>query len=169
MIFNILIYLYHYIFLFLLPSFLDNELHLTPVESVIPLSASLSHLDEYEARMKLPSSSSSTSSGTASRRSYSNEDVAASSHNFTSNTAAAKTIQVQFRKKETEEQVQARLNSYAHLQRQVDDEPWVNLKHFSSKVSQNRFGLLLIYQFFSQRRLKQLEKSWSVLAGTWPP
>lgn len=108
---------------------LDSELHLTPVESVIPLHTSLSHLDDYDSRMKLPSSSAS--SGTASRRSNSQEDVP---NNNATPPANSKAIQVQFRKKETEEQVLARLNSFAHLQRQVDDEPWINLKHFNIDV-----------------------------------
>lgn len=44
---------------------------------------------------------------------------------------STKAIQVQFRKKETEEQLAARLNSYAYLKRQVDEEPWIGLAHFS--------------------------------------
>ena len=129
-----------------LPFFIDNELHLTPVESVIPLNSWLTHLDDYDARMKLPSSSSSASSGTASRRSNSHEDVTNTSNSTinsntnatvqsnTNSNANAKAIQVQFRKKETEEQALARLNSFSHLQRQVDDEPWINLKHFNIDV-----------------------------------
>lgn len=120
---------------------------MTPVESVIPLNPSLNHLDELDARLKL-STSSVNSSGTTSRRSNQNslEDLSTSSSNTGANAnanssanasasaSAAKAIQVQFRKKETEEQVQARLNSFAHLQRQIDDEPWINLKYYSSKV-----------------------------------
>jgi hypothetical protein len=112
---------------------------MTPVESVIPLNTCLSHLDDYDARMKLPYSSSTTSSGTTSRRSNSHEDMPTVSKDSTPNSnvggTAAKAIQVQFRKKETEEQVQARLNSFAYLQRQVDDEPWITLKHFHPKVT----------------------------------
>lgn len=110
---------------------------MTPVESVIPLNICLSHLDDYDARMKLPASSVN-SSGTTSRRSNSQEDMSVASSSATAAAApntGAKAIQVQFRKKETEEQVQARLNSFAYLQRQVDDEPWINLKHFHPKVS----------------------------------
>lgn len=110
---------------------------MTPVESVIPLNTCLSHLDDYDARMKLPSSSSATSSGITSRRSNSHEDMSVASKDSSNNTSGAKAIQVQFRKKETEEQVQARLNSFAYLQRQVDDEPWINLKHFHPKVNPN--------------------------------
>lgn len=128
----------------ILSFFLDGELHLTPVESVIPLNPSLNHLDELDARLKL-SASSINSSGTTSRRPNHNnslEDSPISPANANSNSStststsgnAAKAIQVQFRKKETEEQVQARLNSFAHLQRQIDDEPWINLKYYSSKV-----------------------------------
>lgn len=110
---------------------------MTPVESVIPLNTCLSHLDDYDARMKLPSSSSATSSGTTSRRSNPHEDTSVVSRGDSNNASAgAKAIQVQFRKKETEEQVQARLNSFAYLQRQVDDEPWINLKHFHPRVNQ---------------------------------
>jgi len=125
---------------------------MTPVESVIPLNICLSHLDDYDARMKLPASSVN-SSGTTSRRSNSNEDmsissasnantISASNSNSAVAITGAKAIQVQFRKKETDEQVQARLNSFAYLQRQVDDEPWINLKHFHPKVITNWNNLL---------------------------
>ena len=106
-----------------------------PVESVIPLSTSLNHLDDYDARMKLnPSCSSSSTSTSSSATSSGNVSRRSASHEDTSTAAPAKAIQVQFRKKETEEQVQARLNSFAYLQRQVDDEPWIDLKHFQSTV-----------------------------------
>ena len=124
---------------------------MTPVESVIPLNICLSHLDDYDARMKLPASSVN-SSGTTSRRSNSYEEMSISSASNVNTIAAsninsaattgAKAIQVQFRKKETDEQVQARLNSFAYLQRQVDDEPWINLKHFHPKVITNWNNLL---------------------------
>lgn len=110
---------------------------MTPIKSVIPLNVCLSHLDDYDARMKLPVSSVN-SSGVTSRRSNSHEDMSVSSASNTNNTnpvpTSSKAIQMQFRKKETDEQVQARLNSFAYLQRQVDDEPWINLKHFHPKV-----------------------------------
>ena len=41
-----------------------------------------------------------------------------------------KSIQVQFRKRETEEQLVARLSSYAHLQRQLEEESWVEMTHY---------------------------------------
>ena len=105
------------------------------MESVIPLTGSLTHLDEYDARMKLATSSASlNSSGTASRRSHEDVAVPSSSSSAAATTTSAKAIQVQFRKKETDEQVQARLNSFSHLQRQVDDEPWISLKHYNPKV-----------------------------------
>lgn len=106
---------------------------MTPVESVIPLSPCLSHLDEYDARMKAPSSTAS--SGTTSRRSHSHEDLPNTPQSTTTSTTT-KAIQVQFRKKETDEQVQARLNSFAHLQRKVDDEAWINLKHFNPQAQE---------------------------------
>lgn len=135
---------------------------MTPVESVIPLNTCLSHLDEYDARMKIPSSSAN-SSGTTSRRSHSHEDVSSNSHNThnaqashnTQNTSSptvsststptAKAIQVQFRKKETEEQVLARLNSFSHLQRQIDDESWINLKHFNPQVFANNYNFIHLF------------------------
>lgn len=131
-------------------NFLDGELHVTPVESVIPLNPCLSHLDDFDARSKNSSSTSAASSGNTSRRSHSNEDVTTATTtttttttttNATANTATttAKTIQLQFRKKETEEQVQARLNSFAHLQRKIDDESWINLKHFNPQVIKSNF------------------------------
>jgi hypothetical protein len=127
------------LFLLHLP-LLEGELHMTPIESVIPLNPCLSHLDEFDARMKGGNSNSSSSSGTASRRSNSHEDLSNTNNNGSSastNPAANttnKAIQVQFRKKETEEQVQARLNSFAYLQRRVDDESWIELKHFPCTV-----------------------------------
>ncbi len=104
--------------------FLD-ELFLNPVETVVPLSPSLSNLDEFEARQRAASS--------LPQRQRSDESIN-SSATTAPPTPQTRTIQMQFRKKETEEQVQARLNSFAYLQRQIDDEQWIQLKHFSGHV-----------------------------------
>lgn len=102
-----------------------DELFLCPVESVIPLSPNLSNLDEFEARQRAASTLPRQRS----------DDSITQQPSTTPTTGSTRTIQMQFRKKETEEQVQARLNSYAYLQRQVDDEAWLQLKHFSGPVS----------------------------------
>lgn len=47
-----------------------------------------------------------------------------------------KAIQVQYKKRETEEQMAARLSSYAHLQRQQDEEPWIDLTHYTTGSSE---------------------------------
>lgn len=77
---------------------------------MIPLKPALSYLDEADAKTK-----------TASRKLETDSTVVQEK---------LKAVQVQFRKRETEEQMAARLSSYAYLQRQVEDEPWMELAHF---------------------------------------
>jgi hypothetical protein len=94
-------------------------MYLTPIESVIPVRSSLSYLDDIDARNR------------ATTKRLTSEDLAVK-------TAASgvnqKILPMQFRKKETEEQQQARLNSFSYLQRQVDDEEWIDLVHYSPSV-----------------------------------
>lgn len=116
-----------------------DELFLNPVESVIPLAPSLSGLDEFEARQRAASTLPSSGNNYSSSRHHRSEESLHSPQPASSSPqqqahAQTKTIQMQFRKKETDEQVQARLNSFAYLQRQVDDEPWQPLKHFSGNA-----------------------------------
>lgn len=114
-------------------AFVVDDLFLNPVESIIPLATSLASVDEFEARQR--AASSLPSLGSSRQRSDDSLPHSASAAATAAATGATtKTIHMQFRKKETEEQVQARMNSYAYLQRQVDDEPWMQLKHFSGQV-----------------------------------
>lgn len=107
-----------------------NVLQLTPLNSFLSLRPNLVHIDEAAARSKA-----------ASRRIAEEERPPSTA----AAAAAGKTLQVQFRKKETEEQMAARLNSYAYLQRQIDDEPWIQMHHYAAhteeaiKVAQKLF------------------------------
>jgi hypothetical protein len=78
----------------------DGALHMYPVESMLTVEPCLEHL---EPAAGVPGTEQPHSNG------------------------PTRTIQMQFRRKETEEQVRARLSSHAHLQRVVDDEPWIPL------------------------------------------
>lgn len=89
-----------------------GSVHLHPVGSIIQLRPSLWHLDEIDARTK-------ATSRKLTQQSPVNGD------------APSKAVQLQFKRKETEEQVAARLCSYAYLQRKIDDEPWVELAHYA--------------------------------------
>ena len=88
-----------------------GSMYFTPVSSIIPLSIDFGYLDAARARAKTAKQET---------RGHSEEEE-------------SKPVQIQFKKRETEEQMAARLNSYAYLQRQVDDEPWVKLKLYPSK------------------------------------
>jgi len=92
---------------------------LTPLQSIIQLRPSLKYLDDIDAKNK------------AASKKITELEKSASSANPSSE-SALRTIQVQFRKKETEEQIAARINSYAYQKRQVDEEPWISISHFSS-------------------------------------
>lgn len=47
-------------------------------------------------------------------------------------------VQVQFKKRETEEQIAARLSSYTYLKRQVEEEPWVPLTHYLYNTTESQ-------------------------------
>lgn len=92
-------------------------MHFTPVSSILPLSIDFGYLDAARAKAKVASKKPVVSS----------EDE------------EGKPVQIQFKKRETEEQMAARLNSYAYLQRQVDDEPWIRLKLYPSQSEESTF------------------------------
>lgn len=94
---------------FFVATCIDNAIHLTPVETMIAMKPALGYLDEADAKTK-----------TISKK----LDIEPNAQE------KLKAVQVQFKKRETEEQMAARLSSFAYLQRQVDDEPWVPLVHF---------------------------------------
>lgn len=86
---------------------------MTPVETMIALRPALDYLDESDARAKSAAKKIETESATSSTQDK------------------LKAVQVQFRKRETEEQMAARLSSYAYLQRKVEEDPWVEMEHFA--------------------------------------
>jgi hypothetical protein len=96
-------------------------MHFTPVSSIIPLSIDFGYLDAARAKAKVASK----------KPVINNEDE------------EGKPVQIQFKKRETEEQMAARLNSYAYLQRQMDDEPWIKLKLYPSQVTSTLFSFLV--------------------------
>lgn len=89
----------------------DGALHMTPVETFINMKPSLHYLDEADAKTK-----------SITKRMEAAEGGDAQSK--------LKAVQVHFRKRETEEQMAARLSSYGYLQRQIDEEPWLTVSHF---------------------------------------
>ena len=96
--------------------FVGSSIHLTPI-LILPLSLDFGYLDAARAKAKV-----------AGKKPIAiNEDD------------EGKPVQIQFKKRETEEQMAARLNSYAYLQRQVDDEPWVALKLYPSQSGNPAF------------------------------
>lgn len=95
-----------------------DTLHLTPVECFINMRPTLKYLDESDARTK-----------TAAKRLEGDQQVGLDK---------PKVLQVQFKKRETEEQIAARLSSYAYLQRQVEEESWTELTHFLPNTAESR-------------------------------
>lgn len=87
------------------------------MSSIIPLSLDFAYIDAARARAKAATK----------KPVINNEDD------------EGKPVQIQFKKRETEEQMAARLNSYAYLQRQVDDEPWIKLKLYPSQSDESTF------------------------------
>lgn len=84
---------------------------MTPVETFITMKPSLTYLDESDAQTK-----------SAAKKLESDGNPNAQDK--------LKMVHVQFKKRETEEQIAARLSSYAYLQRQVEEEAWIKLTHF---------------------------------------
>lgn len=98
--------------------YLVGSIHMTPVENMIQMRPSLTYLDESDAKTK---------------------NVAKRLEHETTNASQdkLKAVQVQFKKRETEEQIAARLSSYAYLQRQVEEEPWIGITHFLPETSES--------------------------------
>lgn len=96
--------------------------------SIFSIQPTLSHLDEEDAKIRslakvASPTSSSTGSGTGSNQS----------------TPDLKAVHMQFRKKETEEQQNARLCSHAHLNRLVDEELGEAFEYIADDVSESLF------------------------------
>lgn len=93
---------------------LVDAIHLTPVESVISMRPALKYIDDSDAKTKQTARKLTSSTGGEPTE------------------EKLKAIQVQYKKRETEEQMAARLSSYAHLQRQQDEEPWIDLAFYTA-------------------------------------
>jgi hypothetical protein len=86
------------------------------VTSIIPLHVDTSYLDAaFEEAKKRSQRKQSSASGIDGDGTFKERD---------------KPLNVQVMKRETEQETQARLSSYAYLKRKIDDEPWVQLKVF---------------------------------------
>lgn len=91
-----------------------DAIHLTPVESVLSMRPALKYLDDSDAKTKQTARKLTSSTGSEPTE------------------EKLKAIQVQYKKRETEEQMAARLSSYAHLQRQQDEESWIDLTFYTA-------------------------------------
>lgn len=91
--------------------FVVDAIHMTPIETVIRMRPDLKYLDDSDAKTKSASKRLDGDPSTEDR---------------------LRAVQVQFKKRETDEQMAARLSSFAYLQRKVEDEPWISLTHFTS-------------------------------------
>lgn len=96
--------------------------------SIFSMQPTLSHLDDEDAKIRSQAkvtspTSSSTGLGTSSNQS----------------TPDLKAVHMQFRKKETEEQQNARLCSHAHLNRLVDEELGEAFEYIADDVSESLF------------------------------
>lgn len=94
-------------------SFVD-AIHLTPVESIMNMRPALKYLDDSDAKTKQMARRLASPTGGEPAE------------------EKLKAMQVQYKKRETEEQMAARLSSYAHLQRQQDEESWIDLVHYAT-------------------------------------
>jgi len=95
----------------------DASLHLTPVEQVLVMKPQLTFLDEGDRQTV-------TTAKRLDQEALHKE-------------GELKAVQVQYRRKETEEQMAARLSSHAYQQRLIDDEPWIDMVHFLPSVPIN--------------------------------
>lgn len=92
-----------------------------PVSGFATMRPTLTHIDEADARSRA-------------RR-----DASAPGGGPTSPPMSPPGGGVQFRRRETEQQLAARLSSHGHLQRQVDDAPWVELALSGAKTEETAF------------------------------
>ncbi len=120
-----------------------HSLTVQAVDSFIALRPALTYLDEMEAHRKSTArraDSDATSSGTPPSHSASPSGAGGASQE------KLRALQAHFKKRETEEQIAARLSSFAHLQRQVDEEPFLLLQHH---LAQSPTSLDKVEELFS--------------------
>lgn len=114
-----------------------SALHLTPVTGVIDMHVDQSHLDEADRQARLYQKQVNDSKDAADDTGPNSDDNELINHE-----KPIKQIAVQVRKRETEEQVNARLTSYAYLKKVQEDEPWKDLSLIYSEYSAQSKHLL---------------------------
>lgn len=106
---------------------------LTPATGVIDMYVDQSHLDEADRQAHLRQKQA-----TDSKEEFDFDD----NESNASDRLPVRQIAVQVRKRETEEQVNARLTSYAYLKKVQEDEPWKDLnKIYSEHSAQSKYLL----------------------------
>ena len=88
--------------------FRDGELHLTPLKGILELRPSFSYLDIADTKGRGP--------GGETEEAEEEEDE-------------AKTVQVKFARRETEEARARRMASYEYVSKRREEEPWVHVRH----------------------------------------
>lgn len=96
----------------------DGDLHLVPVDCNFQMRPSLQYLDEADKQAKMEAAAAAADS---------DEDLSDSEDK-------PKEVQVTIKRRESERATAARKKSHAYLQKQVDDEDWVDLKFYNSSV-----------------------------------
>lgn len=89
---------------------------MTPVDKFESIKPALKYLDDTDAKTRITAKKLDVESAAG--------------------PSQLRAVQVQFKKRETEEQIAARLSSYAYLQRQIDDEAWIKVNHFLANTGE---------------------------------
>lgn len=102
----------------------NGRLFLTPIDGALHMRPSLTHLDGG------PAVGGSEQPGAEARAAAALADRAKQEEGAGPSTGPGLVpLTVQVRKRENERQAAARLSSYAYLQQQLDEEPWVDLEY----------------------------------------
>eukprot|EP00045_Choanoeca_perplexa_P006120 m.52003 g.52003 ORF g.52003 m.52003 type:complete len:485 (+) comp13474_c0_seq1:270-1724(+) len=140
----------------------NGEVHLTALEGVLQLRPSLNHLDEGDMR----AAAADKASKAAER---------AGDEPPTSTAPASSVVKVQVTKAESAKAAAARKRSYAHMQQQLADEPWIPLtySHNLSALAQRKRDLLIgqsrlpiVFPLPGHEYLARLHKSDASSLGT---
>lgn len=119
----------------------NGQVHLSPLADAYQLKPSMAYLDDIERKNKsinkkladdetAAAMESGIFAGTdVDHQTFAADDAPPDAAKHSSGGALEKAIQVQFRRKETEEEMLSRLKSFAYYNRLVQQEPWQPLAH----------------------------------------
>ncbi|PVU87620.1 hypothetical protein BB559_005966 [Furculomyces boomerangus] len=127
---------------YMIATFIDGELHLTPIKKVSQLRYNLDYIDKINDKIR------ANTKKTAGEQ----EDLQATEK------TKAKTLQVKVRSSQAEEVLRKQENSISRIRQKISEEPWTNLEYYDHETDESN-------AVFTQLVYTQKEK---LVASTTP-